>query len=75
MLAIYDPSAPKRATNLSVNSDLLKHNAKLSGRVEREARNVPNRRNTCEAAPVWAVRLSDLLVAKLGFKNEIRFRP
>jgi antitoxin CcdA len=24
MLAIYDPSAPKRATNLSVNSDLLK---------------------------------------------------
>jgi antitoxin CcdA len=24
MLAIYDPNAPKRATNLSVNSDLLK---------------------------------------------------
>jgi antitoxin CcdA len=24
MLAIYDSSAPKRATNLSVNSDLLK---------------------------------------------------
>jgi hypothetical protein len=36
-------------------------NAKLSGRVEREARNVPNRRYNCEAAPVWAVRLSDLL--------------